>query len=85
MRRLPKRHRFPGGYYVDIVVSAEDHGGWSLVENNNVASYDTIDIDHGQITLHPQRTPRQHWHDLAHELLHALVDAQHYIEGVVAK
>jgi len=84
LKRLPKRHVFPGGYTVKIVVAARDAGGWSLVENGNDATYDTLEIDQGQITLHPQRTNRQHWHDLAHELLHALVDAQHYIEKKVA-
>lgn len=84
MRRIPKCHVFPGGYTVDIVIAEVDAGGYSLTEGGDDASYDTLDVGRGQITLHPSRTARQMWRDLAHELLHALVDAQHYIESKVA-
>ena len=76
MRRLPKKHIFPGGFRVEIVIGQPLEG--------NDADYETLDVDLGRITLSKQRTPRQLWRDLAHELVHAVVDAQNYIERAVA-
>jgi len=77
MKALPKSFRFPGGFVCEIAVAplrdAEDFG-----------EYETLDISRGRITISSKLTPRQQWHFLGHEMVHATVDAQHYISQEVA-
>lgn len=76
--RLPARHRFPGGYTVDIRLSPRGSG---VLDADDMGAYETVEADRGVIHLWEGLTPRQRWHTLLHELLHALVDAQSYVEG----
>lgn len=74
MKRLPSKILFPGGFEVQVV----------LVDLPDFGEYETIDIGHGRISIDEKLTPRQRWHFLSHEMLHALVDAQHFIMKVIA-
>jgi Zn-dependent peptidase ImmA (M78 family) len=76
MKPLPKRHRFPGGFVVEIVLAD--------IDPTEAGTYETPEIGRGIITIDRHRTPRQRWHDLGHELMHAAVDAQNFIERKVA-
>jgi len=77
VKRIPKTVIFPGGFRLSVVVEEIDDP-----ENNG--TYDTVTIGEGVITLSDKLTPRQQWRILAHEMIHAVVDAQNYIERVVA-
>lgn len=77
-RPLPKRHRFPGGYVVQIRLVPRGEG--LELGPDDMGQYDTLTADEGCILLWEGLTPRQRWGVLMHELLHALVDAQNYVE-----
>lgn len=76
-RRLPATHRFPGGFKVRIELVPRGEGG---LEDGDHGLYFTESYDCGVIRLWDGLTPRQRWNVLMHELLHALVDAQNYVE-----
>ncbi len=82
--RFPSQHRFPGGFTVDIELQ-ERHPGSKhpehiLDEADDEAAYVHVSKERGLIVLWTELTPKQKWHALMHELQHALVDAQNYVE-----
>lgn len=85
MKRIPEKHRFPGGFvlYIDKVDAGETRRGVTLPPDCN-AYFDTIDSCSGQVLLDRKLTPRQHWRLLAHEMVHAALDSGVCIEHEVA-
>lgn len=85
MKRLPKKHVFPGGFtvYIDSVERGETVRGITLPEDCD-GYFDTIDICSGQVLLWQGLTLRQKWRTLAHEIIHGALDAQICIEQEVA-
>jgi hypothetical protein len=85
MKRLPSKHKFPGGFilYIDTVEVGTTVRGITLPPDCE-GYFDTIDLGSGQILLSSSLTPRQQWRTLAHEMVHAALDAAHQIEKEVA-
>lgn len=81
MRRLPKSHTFPGGFKVEIL--SAPYG--ELLDEGSFAEYSTVTRSAGRIVLWDQLTPKQAWRILMHEMIHAIVDAQHWVEREVRK
>lgn len=78
MRKLPKQHKFPGGFHVEIVLAPR--GVAPLEDEDEKATYGTLDAEHGRITLWEGLTPTQQWKALGHELVHAALDADNWIQ-----
>jgi hypothetical protein len=85
MKRLPARHKFPGGFvlYINVVPLGTTVRGITLPPDCE-AYFDTIDLSSGQVLINSDLTPRQRWRALAHEMQHACLDAAHQIEKEVA-
>lgn len=85
MKRLPPKHTFPGGFvlYIDQVAHGETRRGVTLPADCD-AYFDTIDVGSGQVLIDKDKTPRQKWRLLAHEMVHAALDAGIQIEHEVA-
>lgn len=80
VKRIPRKHVFPGGFTVDIVFVDSKPEGESKIPDT-LGLYFTKSSDAGCIELWKGLTPRQRWRILMHEMLHALADAQRWAEG----
>jgi hypothetical protein len=85
VKRIPSKFRFPGGFtlYIDQVNHGEERRGVTLPDDCD-AYFDTIDVGSGQVLIDVKKTPRQKWRLLAHEMVHAALDAGIQIEHEVA-
>lgn len=78
MRRLPRIIRLPGGFVIEVKktrLPADEWGSWMY----------SLEAKLGVIKISNKADLPRQWRTLAHELLHAATDYEHFIEEAVAR
>lgn len=78
MRRLPRVIRLPGGFVIEVKktrMPANEYGDWGY----------SLEARCGIIRISKKADLARQWRTLAHEMLHAATDYEHFVEEMVAR
>ena len=77
MRRLPRIIRLPGGFVIEVKKGRlpGEFGSWDY----------SMELNAGIIKINGKADVARQWRTLAHELLHAASDYEHWVEETIAR